>query len=322
MQVPNEVKATGIVGATGFIGSYLCQHLSGGHQPLRVLVRCEAKVPAQSNTDVLLGTLLSGPDCERFASGLDVIYYLAHANNPFNSDLDQPADVALNLVPFLTLLTAIRALGRKPHVVYFSSGGAVYAPSLERLPYRECDPCAPTTSYGILKLAAEQYLRLAADRGELTATVLRVGNAYGTLLPQYRTQGLIGVALNQILHQKPVRIFGSAENVRDYVHLQDVLTMARNASVPHRPFDILNVGSGQGHSVNDVLTVIRNCHGSPFRTQMDAGSASWLPGWVVLDCSYARREFGWIPGMGLRAGIAAMLAETNADLCAVSAVAR
>ena len=314
--------ATGIVGATGFIGSYLCQQMSGGHETLRIFARSEAKIPSLSNTEVLLGNLLSGPDCERFASGLEVIYYLAHTNNPFNSDLDQAADVALNLVPFLTLLSAIRGLASKPHVVYFSSGGAVCARSASRVPYCECDRCAPTTSYGILKLTAEQYLRLAAERGELTATVLRVGNAYGALLPQYRTQGLIGVALNQILHRNPVRVFGSAENVRDYVHLQDVATMARKASTPHRPFDIVNVGSGQGHSVNDVLAILRECHGSPFCTQLDPGNAPSLPDWVVLDTSYARREFGWIPGMGRRAGIAAMLAESNGDpYAAASAVA-
>jgi UDP-glucose 4-epimerase len=133
---------------------------------------------------------------------------------------------------------------------------------------------------------------------------------------------LIGVALNQILHRNPVRVFGSAENVRDYVHLQDVATMARKASTPHRPFDIVNVGSGQGHSVNDVLAILRECHGSPFCTQLDPGNAPSLPDWVVLDTSYARREFGWIPGMGRRAGIAAMLAESNGDpYAAASAVA-
>jgi UDP-glucose 4-epimerase len=133
---------------------------------------------------------------------------------------------------------------------------------------------------------------------------------------------LIGVALNQILHQRPVRVFGNVENVRDYVHLQDVATIAKRASTPHRPFDIVNVGSGQGHSVNDVLAIIRDCHGSPFCTQMDAGSAPWLPDWVVLDSSYAQREFGWTPSMGLRAGIAGMLDESNAELRAAAAVAR
>jgi UDP-glucose 4-epimerase len=69
----------------------------------------------------------------------------------------------------------------------------VYAAKPDKSSYRETDPCAPVSSYGIQKLAAEEYLRLAARKGHLTATVLRVGNAYGTLLPHHRMQGLIGV---------------------------------------------------------------------------------------------------------------------------------
>jgi UDP-glucose 4-epimerase len=287
-----------------------------------LLIRNAAgKSPALAG-EILQGDLLSGPDCERFASGLEVIYYLAHTNTPLNSDLDRPADAALNLVPFLNLLDAIRRLGNKPHIVYFSSGGAVYAPRPTRVPYRESDRCAPASSYGILKLAAEQYLRLAAERGELTATVLRVGNAYGTLLPEYRMQGLIGVALANLLHGKPVRVFGNTGNVRDYVHLQDVCAMAVMTSAPRRPFDIVNVGAGEGHSVSDVLSIIEDCHGAPFPIQRNAACGQWLADWVVLENSYAKNEFGWSPAIGLRAGIAAMLGDWNGELRAASALTR
>jgi UDP-glucose 4-epimerase len=314
---------TGILGATGFIGSYLCRYLAAcARKPLRFLIRDAASQSPAFAGEILQGDLLSRPDCERFASGLDVIYCLAHTNTPLNSDLDQPADAALNLVPFLNLLHAIRGVGNKPHVVYFSSGGAVYAPRPARMPYRESDPCAPASSYGILKLAAEQYLRLAAERGELTATVLRVGNAYGTLLPEYRMQGLIGVALANLLRGKPVRVFGNTGNVRDYIHLKDICAMAVMASAPRRPFDIVNVGSGQGHSVSDVLSIIRDCHGAPFPVQTNAACGQWLADWVVLDTSYAKHEFGWSPAIALRAGIAEMLADWNGELRAASALAR
>ncbi len=310
--------ATGIVGATGFIGSYLCKHLDP--LPLRIFTRSPSKTPPVPGAEIVQGDLLSSADCKRFLSGLKTIYYLAHTNTPINSDKDQLADAAMNLTPFLTLLSAIRELGIRPHVVYFGSGGAVYARNDARAPYRECDLCAPSTSYGILKLAAEQYLRLAAERGELTATVLRIGNAYGTLLPQYRTQGLIGVALSQILHDNPVRLFGSAENVRDYVHLQDITAMVEKASTPRRPFDVVNVGSAQGYSVNDVLDVIRDCHGSSFPIHLEQRCAAWLTDWVVLDNSYARREFDWVPAIGLREGIGALLAASQGDVRAMAAV--
>ena len=128
--------------------------------------------------------------------------------------------------------------------MYFSSGGAVYAPKHDRVRYRETDVCAPLSSYGIQKLAAEHYLRLAAFRGLLTATVLRVGNAYGTLLPQHRMQGLIGVAINCVVHNRPVRVFGNPANVRDYIHLDELCNLAERVARPVEEFSIVNVGSG------------------------------------------------------------------------------
>jgi UDP-glucose 4-epimerase len=310
---------TGILGGTGFIGSYLCQHIAGRSPgSLRLLVRNSLRRPLTSPAEVLLGDVLSRSDCEKFASGLDVIYYLAHTNTPLNSDLDQPTDAALNLIPFLNLLDAIRRLGTRPHIVYFSSGGAVYGPNPGRVPYRESDPCAPMSSYGILKTTAEHYLRLAAEHGQLTATVLRVGNAYGTLLPEYRMQGVIGVALNHLLHGNPVRVFGDACNVRDYVHLEDICAMAVRAATPRRPFDIVNVGTGQGHSVNDILAIIQDCFGAPFPISTEAARGQWLVDWVVLDCSHARQEFDWSATIDLRAGIAGMLSMWGGELRARS----
>lgn len=300
--------ATGIAGASGFIGSYLSQYVAGREQDfLRLLTRNSASYRNPLCSEVVHGDLLSQSDCERFAEGLKVIYYLAHNNSPINSDFDLPGDAIANLVPLLNLLQVVQRLGGKPHIVYFSSGGAIYAPREERIPYRETDQPGPVSSYGIQKLAAEEYLQLAAHKGYVTATVLRVGNAYGTLLSQFRMQGLIGVAINCAVHGQPVRIFGNPNNVRDYVHLEDVSEIAIRAAVPRQPFTIVNVGSGVGHSVLDVLGLIEQRLERPIETHCDQSSGSRLTDWVVLDNSKALEEFGWSPAVDVRSGIHGML---------------
>jgi UDP-glucose 4-epimerase len=163
------------------------------------------------------------------------------------------------------------------------------------------------SSYGIQKLAAEEYLRLAASKGYLTSTILRVGNAYGTPLSHFRMQGLIGVAVNCVAEGRPVRIFGNPNNVRDYIHLEDVSEIAVRGSVPKRPFSIVNVGSGVGHSVLDILKVIEELWGKPIDIQSDQSCGNWLTDWVVLDNGKVRSEFGWSPRVDLRCGIARML---------------
>src|ERR1017187_6000118 len=298
---------TGIIGSSGFIGSYLTRWLAAaGITSPRLLVRNTVDT-GPAGAEVCQGGLHSRADCERFVEGLQVIYYLAHENTPVNSDLDQPNDVRVNLEPLLNLLQPVQRCGARPQIVYFGSGGAVYARTGDRCPRRETDPCSPASSYGILKLAAEQYLRLAADRGYLTATVLRVGNAYGTLLPRHRMQGLIGVALSSLLKEVPIRVFGDLSNVRDYVHLDDVCAVADRVSVPHGAFDVLIVGSGVGYSVAEVLNVIQDCHGGPIQLEVNEGQGQRVTDWVVLDIAKASRECGWHPAIDLTSGIRAMM---------------
>ena len=314
----------GFTGSRGFIGSYLLRYVVSKQMGrVRVFVRKVTIAEENSGIEVVHGDLLSLEDCERFAQGLDLILYLAHCNAPVNSDLDQPKDALLNMIPLLNLLQAIETSKAKPHVVYFSSGGAIYGRRTERIPFRETDPCEPLSSYGIQKLAAEHYLRLAAEKGHLTCTVLRVGNAYGTLLPHQRMQGLIGVAINQVLRREPVRVFGSLDNVRDYVHLEDICTIVEKVARPKDPFAILNVGSGRGYSVADVLRNIQDSINSSFEIAMvqDSQRGRWLPDWIVLDITKARTEFGWAPVVDFRTAIRAMAAECRAQINSRTALA-
>lgn len=306
----------GFTGARGFIGSYLFRHvISKRADTARVLLRNVRKGEEFGAAEIVCGDLLSPVACQDFVDGLDVIYYLAHVNTPVSSDHDRPNDALLNMVPLLNLLEAVHARKAKPHIVYFSSGGAIYGRKTDHHPFRETDACAPSSSYGIQKLAAEHYLRVAAEKGDLTSVVLRVGNAYGTLLPPERTQGLIGVAIHNVLRKAPIRVFGNPANVRDYVHLEDICAIAEKAADRKAPFTILNVGSGRGHSVGEVLNTIRDCADGPVQIESVQGppDGEWLTDWVVLDVTRARELYDWSPAVDLATGIRGMLSGSSAS---------
>ena len=261
--------------------------------------------PALASVSWLEGDLSSAHDCAVLVDDADVIVHLAHTHTPLTSNRDLPSDATANLVPMLTLVQAIRERGTCPHVVFASSGGALYEPSSGRVPLAETARCSPTTSYGIQKLAGEHYLRMAAREKWLTATVLRIGNPYGVPLPPTRTQGLIGVAVSRLRDGLPVRIFGDPDNVRDYVHLNDLRHMIEAACTPLNDYGVYNVGSGRGTSVRGIVAALESISGRTLAVEYEPPTqdSARLPGWIVLDCGRAAEDYGWVPRVELEDGL-------------------
>lgn len=309
-----------ITGATGLIGQSLLEQL-GGETGLVITavtrtlpVSPEGKTAPGAAVRWLRGDLASPRDCDAMVEDQDVVVHLAHTNSPFTSDRDMPSDALLNLVPTLNLLQAIQRTGRRPHVVYPSSGGGVYGSAAAERPFAEDHPCLPNSSYGIQKLAVEHYLRLAAERGFLSATVLRIANAYGWLLAPERQQGFIGTALYQALHGRPVRIFGNPHNVRDYVHIEDILRALHIALGRREPFEIFNIGTGIGTSVTEIVALIGKTIGRPVACVTETHEqARFLPGWCVLDIGKARTELAWEPRITLAQGLSGMARAAGAQ---------
>lgn len=203
-----------ITGASGLIGRSLLAHLSEKHDV--VVTALTRTLPAFPETYAsgqhihwMRADLNSIRDCEASVKDQDIVIHLAHTNSPLTSDRDMPSDALLNLVPTLNLLQAIRRTGHRPRVIYPSSGGGVYGAPRDQTPFNEDHCCVPGGSYGIQKLTIEHYLRLHAERGYLTASVLRIANAYGWLIGPERQQGFIGTALDRVLNGRPIRILGN-----------------------------------------------------------------------------------------------------------------
>ena len=308
-------RLIGITGATGFLGDYILRWLvSTGRFEIRALSRTPANLATAPREVVWQrGDLSSARDCDIFARDLGAVIHFAHANTPLSSHRDWAADALLNLAPTLNLIEALRRQRRRIDFVFASSGGAVYGRRTDDAPFLESDPTQPQSPYGVVKLAIENYLRLAVDDGWLRVTVLRIGNPYGTILLPERRQGLIGVAMNQVLHGEPVPIYGNPQNVRDYVHLSDVARIVERCLEPTWPFEIYNVGSGQGASTAQIVDLIEKVVGVPVSRREIPGviDADRLPSWAVLDITKAATALDWSPQVSLSDGIEQLYRESR-----------
>src|SRR4029077_10960137 len=118
-----------------------------------------------------------------------------------------------HLMPTLSLFRRYAELNPEGHIIFASSGGNIYGKFPEAGFFTEEDIPRPLSLYSYLKLAAEHHLPLLADTYGVRATVMRISNPYGVLLPGNRGQGLIGIAFSKLLAKEPLEIFDSLDVV-------------------------------------------------------------------------------------------------------------
>ena len=296
-----------VTGAQGLIGQAVIKLLSSEGVTLTCLSRRDLPISPE-NITWLSGDLNERDVAEKIISDHDVIIHLAHESIPLTASGDLINDAQRSLYPSLQLIQAAARLGNKPYIIYLSSGGAVYGSgSGTSRPFYEADICAPIMIYGIQKHTIERYLHNAAENGILSTTILRVSNAYGALLPSERMQGLIGTSVSRIIEGKTLRLIGNPNNVRDYVHITDIAKAIQKSLVLGSNYEIINIGSGVGHSVQKMLELIIQISG--YKTSViseEVSGSNLLPDWCVLDVSKARRVLNWEPQVTLEQGITAM----------------
>ncbi len=295
-------RPTVLVLGAGFIGAAVAHALREHGCGVVVLTRSEpdarrrielagARVVVGDATEV--GTLASA------LRGIDEVVYAVGASSPVESDLDPAGDVAMVVPPLIRLLELLRL---RPHVrlTFFSSGGAVYG-NQRRLPVPESAPARPISSYGIITLTCEQYIGMYTDAYGVSSTILRVGNAYGPFQPVSRGQGVIARLVRSAITGEVLPMFGLDGAIRDYVFIDDVAEVAARLVCRRERPRLLNVGTGVGHPLREVLALVRDVSGRtiparPLERRSFDVTAS------VLDVTMLRSVMPFTP-TGLRAGV-------------------
>lgn len=279
-----------VLGGCGFIGSHLVDGLlAAGHK-----VRVYDRAPEQfrqpfANVDYRFGNFSDAPLLSEALEGIEVVYHLISTTVPSTSNLDPVADVQGNLINTLQL---IQMMVQKniPKIVFLSSGGTVYGIP-ETVPIVETHPLRPICSYGVVKVAIENYLQMFHQLHGLEYVVLRASNPYGERQGHAGVQGVIGTFMKKILAGEPIEIWGDGSVVRDFIYVGDLAELCVQAG-EKRTVGIFNAGVGQGVTVNEVLNKLVVVCGKPAEV-VYRQNRNFDVHEVVLDITSAINTFNW-----------------------------
>lgn len=224
--------------------------------------------------------------------GIECVIGLASSLIPSSTLDDFEAEMAQNIVPTFRLLDHLAK--RQISFVYVSSGGTVYGPS-DKPALAENEPLRPISHYGCSKVLLEQYLAFVGRSQQMRYMILRPSNPFGPFQNPHRKQGLVAVAVDKVLHGQPIEIWGDGTVVRDYLWVED-LAEAVAALLPKDEAwgSIFNIGSGQGHSIRELLAMIGSLTGKPVNVRYLETRAVDVPH-LVLDVSRLRETIDFQP---------------------------
>jgi len=299
-----------VTGAAGFIGSNFVRMIANGrlHGISSVIVLDKltyAGVKANLSSAETLSQyrFIHGDICDPISVSELIFEVDAVINFAAESHVDRSisgaADfVQTNIVGVQVLLDSIKASGRQIRFIQVSTD-EVYG-SIEYGSWTESWPLQPNSPYSASKAGGELLARSYNRTHGMDVVITRCSNNYGT---HQFPEKLIPLFITNLIEGKKVSVYGTGENVRDWLHVDDHCRGIYSVLMNGCSGEVYNIGGGCELTNNQITSLILNAmgadessieyvkdrHGHDFRYSVD---------WTKIS-----RELGYEPQVKFEVGL-------------------
>lgn len=287
-----DFKKALVTGGAGFIGSSVARRLL--ESGLEVVVVDDLSMGKKTNVPekarFVEGSVFDANLLSASLEGVDVVFHNAARVSIRNSFDDVLDDTETNVLGTVNVLRAGGKAGIRRFV--YASSMAVYGEDAA-LPLKEGSSLDPISPYGAGKLAGEIYTRRIAEYYGFDGVTLRYFNTYGpgqTLTPYV---GVMTIFIRRLLAGEPPVIFGTGDQVRDFVYVGDVAEANVRAMTMAGHGAVVNVGTGRGTTVNELARMLSEKTGGP--EAVYAAPPPGEPSDSIADVTACGQVLGFVP---------------------------
>jgi UDP-glucose 4-epimerase len=295
-----------VTGASGFIGSHLCDRLVvDGARVVAINKQVSRVTPPRlahlaGRIDIVEANLQDAGALRIIAERTTprFVFHLGAYTHVGKSFDHVDESLQTNIAGTVNLLQAMRGIDYETFV--YAGTSEIYGGN--EVPFREDQPVSPLSPYSVAKYAGERYCRMFHDAYGWPIVMLRPFNAFGPrqspdrIIPEVIVSGLSGVDIAMT----------DGKQTREFNYVSDIVDGFVRAAVcgPEAHGQVINIGCGEEHSMRDIAQRTIHLMGDPitprFGTLPPRPTEIWR---MFCDNSKARALLGWKPQVTLEEGL-------------------
>jgi GDP-L-fucose synthase len=299
-----------VAGGAGFIGTNLALALAAQKARLRLTVHEKPLQTEFPGAEVMSLDLRRPEHCAQAVAGMDYAFLCAaHTSGAAVIRATPLVHITPNVLINTLMLEAAHRAGVAR--LCFISSGAAYPPTGDR-PVREeemfdGDPHDVYFAAGWMKRYGEILCRTYAEKiaSPMSTVVVRPSNVYGPYDKfDFAVSHVTAALIRRVVErQSPLEVWGTGEDIRDLIYVDDFIAGLLAAFAADRAHLAVNICSGKGHSVRQILQKILAADGyGDADVRYDPSRPSTIPV-RLMDDRLARRELGFEARTPLEEGL-------------------